>query len=367
MKILLIIVSLCITATLTAQAKPDKIVIVVSSYGKDQGKARPGFDMDEFAQAYQIFKLNGLSIDVASPKGGKVDAGSFNKEKPYNAAVLQDQVAQQLLAHTKPTATLRAKDYSALYIVGGKGPMFDLVVDPSLQDLILDMDSSRSVIAAICHGTIALANIKKNDRYLVENKMLTGFSNEEETMFGKMAGEFPFLLEDKLLARGANYQKLQAMLPHLVKDGHYITGQNPYSATLLAEEIIKTLGKTPVARTKYKDELSMDLVKKVSQGDRTWAEAELKKNHTQYDLELIAVYGYYHAMHAKEDMDKLRKAVGIIELATPYYYNENLFIPLAEHYIKLGDKTKAMETVNMILKKNPESKKANELLKKLKE
>lgn len=367
MKRLLCIILLFISGMITAQTKTNKIVIIVSSYGKDMGKTRPGFDMDEFSQAYLIFKANGFTIDIASPKGGKAESGSFNKEKPYNKTVSQDPAVMQLLAQTKPTAALRAKDYGAVYIVGGKGPMFDLVVDPSLQDFILDMDSSHSVIAAICHGTIALANIKKNDRYLVENKMLTGFSNQEETMFGKMAAEFPFLLEDRLLLRGAKYQKVEAMLPHVIRDGQYITGQNPYSATLLAEEIIKALDKTPVARTKYKDELSMDLVKKASQGEMTWAQTELKKNHAQHDLELIAVYGYYHAMHAKKDKEKMKRAVAIIELATPYYYNEGLFLPLAEYYITLDNKTKARETLNIVLQKNPESKQAKLLLEQLKD
>lgn len=52
-----------------AQVTPHRIVMVVSSYGKDMGKVRPGFEMDEFSQAYLIFKANGLMVDVASPKG----------------------------------------------------------------------------------------------------------------------------------------------------------------------------------------------------------------------------------------------------------------------------------------------------------
>ena len=61
-----------------------KVLMVVSSYGKDMGEARPGYEFDEFSQAYLIFKNNNLSIDVASPKGGKVEADKYNKDKPYN-------------------------------------------------------------------------------------------------------------------------------------------------------------------------------------------------------------------------------------------------------------------------------------------
>lgn len=340
--------------------------MVVSSYGKDMGKTRPGFEMDEFSQAYHIFKINGLKIEVASPKGGRAEAGQFNKDKPYNKLVLQDSAVTNLLQHTKPTSSLNAKDYDAIYIVGGKGPMFDLVVDPSLQDLILEMDNNKAVISAVCHGTIAFSNIKKEKKYLIENKQITGFSNDEETMFGKTASEFPFLLEDKLITNGAKYQKGDIMLPFMIVDGNYITGQNPYSTTIVAEQIVKSLGLQLVKREKYKDEMSMELVKKAAKGEMTWAKEVLQKNNANYDLELIAVYGYYQTLFAKEDLEKLKKGVTIIELASPFYYNEFLFLTLAENYLKLGEKSNANTTVDIVLKNNPASEQAKTFKNKLK-
>lgn len=366
MKLLLLLL-IGIPGILCGQSKINKIVMVVSSYGKDLGKTRPGYEMDEFSQAYLIFKTNGLQIDVASPKGGTVEAGQFNKNKPYNKMVLEDSSAMRLLKFTKPTASLRAVNYDAVYIVGGKGPMFDLVVDPSLQDFILEMQNKKAIISAVCHGTIAFANIKKDENYLIANKLLTGYCNEEEAMFGKTATEFPFLLEDKLTSRGAKYQKGEAMLPYMVVDDNFITGQNPYSTTLVAEEIIKSLGKEPIARKKYKDELSMELVKSFTQGEAAWAKTAIEKNRNEYDLELVAVYGYYQAMFAKEDVEKIKKGVSIIELVTPYYFNEDLYVMLADYYLKLGNKVKATTTLNEVLKKNPDSQVANAKLKKIKE
>lgn len=364
---LLLILFFSIPITILGQSKTHKILMVVSSYGKDMGKTRPGYEMDEFSQAYLIFKANGLQIEVASPKGGQVEAGQFSKDKPYNKIVLQDSVAMKLLKYTKPTSSLNPKDYVAIYIVGGKGPMFDLVVDPSLQDLILEMDNNKGIISAVCHGAAALANIKKDDRYLIENKSLTGFCNEEETMFGKMASEFPFLLEDKLIVRGAKFQKGDAMLPFMIIDNNFITGQNPYSTTLVAEQIVKSLGKEPQKRKKYQDESSMELVKKAVQGESDWAKTELKKDKENYDLELIAVYGYYQAMFAKEDLEKIKKGTSIIELVTPYYFNKDLYIKLAEYYLKLGDKNKAMSSLNDVLEKDPDSQAAITLMKKVTE
>jgi len=353
-----------IPATLYAQLKTNKkVVMIVSSYGKDVGKTRPGYEMDEFSQAYLIFNANGLQVDVASPKGGAVEAGQFNINKLYNKMVIQDSVAMKLLKHTKPTALLNADDYDAIYIVGGKGPMFDLVVDPALQDLILEMSAKKAIISAVCHGTIAFANIKKGSQYLVKNKSLTGFCNEEEAMFGKTGSEFPFLLEDRLLLRGAKYEKGEAMLPFMIRDENFITGQNPYSTTLVAEEIVKSLGKEPATRKKYNDEMSIGLVKRATQGEMTWARTTLAQDKDNYDLELIAVYGYYQAMFAKEDIITIKKGVSIMELVTPYYFNENLYLKLAEYYLTLGDKSKAKSTVTDVLQKNPNSQSASAMLK----
>lgn len=161
MKKLVFLFVLSIPVMVFAQARGPKVVMVVSSYGKDVGKITPGFEMDEFSQAYHIFKANGLMVEVANPKGGKVEPDMFNKEKIYNKLLLQDSIAMKLFNQTLPTSTLLAKDYDAIYVVGGKGPIFDLVVDPSLQDFILEMDKHKAVVASLCHGTIALANIKK--------------------------------------------------------------------------------------------------------------------------------------------------------------------------------------------------------------
>ena len=48
------------------------------------------------------------------------------------------------------------------------------------------------------------------------------------------------------------------------------------------------------------------------------------------------------------DIEKLKKAVSIIELAIPYYFNEDLYIQLSEYYLKLGSKSNAVNTLNKI-------------------
>jgi putative intracellular protease/amidase len=352
---------------LAQQPQSNKILMVLSGYGKDLGKTRPGFEFDEYSQAYLIFKQNGYEVDVASPKGGLAESDEFNKSKVYNKEVLEDTLAMALLKNTKATATLKADNYVAIYIVGGKGAMFDLPFDVSLQDLIAEMYQKNKVVAAVCHGPAAFVNVKTPDgKYLVENKDIVAFCNDEEKMFGKKwTKEFPFLLEDKLKERKANYMKTDVMLSMVGISGNIITGQNPYSTLALSEAIIKALGKTPVKRKPYTDEASINLVSKAIAGQWDWARLELEKNKTNYDVKLIAVYGYYRSVNAGEDKNTAALALKIMELAIPYYSNPNLQLERAICYKKLDDKATAKKILEELLQKEPDLKEAQTLLKEL--
>ena len=87
------------TASASIGSSQQSILMVVSGYGKGQGEEAPGYEFDEFSQAYLIFKNNNLSIDVCSPKGGKVEADKFNEEKlfalksPYERQIVGELMA----------------------------------------------------------------------------------------------------------------------------------------------------------------------------------------------------------------------------------------------------------------------------------
>jgi putative intracellular protease/amidase len=69
---------------------------------------------------------------------------------------------------------------------------------------------------------------------------VTGFTNEEEEGVGKHEA-VPFLLEEKLKERGADYRKWDAFTPYAMTDKRVITGQNPQSSKKVASMIIEAL------------------------------------------------------------------------------------------------------------------------------
>ena len=71
---------------------------------------------------------------------------------------------------------------------------------------------------------------------------VTGFTNEEEEGVG-LASRTQWLLEDELKAKvGVEYSKGPTWEPYMVEDRNLITGQNPASAAMLAEKLMKILG-----------------------------------------------------------------------------------------------------------------------------
>jgi putative intracellular protease/amidase len=346
----------------------EKILLVVSSYGKDSGSARPGYEFDELSQAWLVFSKNGYIVDVASPKGGSTEPDEFNKNKKYNAEMLLNKNAMQKIQQTIPTALVNYKTYKAIYIIGGKGAMFDLPFDPSLQDIIYKMyNQQNAVIAAVCHGPAAFVNIRQTDStYLLTGKSVTGFCNTEEKKFGKKwVAEFPFLLEDKLKARNSKFTNADMMLPHVVVDGRFVTGQNPYSTSLSAEAVVQALGKTPVQRNFYPDEKSMLLIKDCLVNGFDKAAESLRQNQSAYDIELIAVYGYYRLIDEKATASETTTALKIIELATPYMFNEVLQFEMAKGYLRLNDRGKAKQLLQELLQKKASFEKARKLLESL--
>lgn len=314
-----------------APPPPGKVLIVVSSEGRDQGKTRPGFEMDEFAQSWLLLRANGVEVDVASPTGGPVEADRYDPQDDHNARLLADPQALTWLRQTLATASLRAGDYRAVLVMGGKGAMFDLPKDPGLQKLLSEIEAQGGVIAAVCHGPAALAEVKRADgQPLVAGRRLTGFTNEEESAFGKKwAAQFPWLLEDRLKAQGARWEEASLMLPRVVVDGRLITGQNPPSTAAMTEAVLRALGHEPQARQPFRDEATMTLALRWLNGEQAEVQALLAADAKAYKMELVAMLGLYQFKQAADDANR-RQGLSLMRLAEPYFKHERLSQAIAQ-------------------------------------
>jgi len=310
----------------------NRVLLVISGHGQEEGKVRPGFEMDELTQAYAVFVDNGLQVDIASPAGGAVVADKFNRDKPYNRRFLADPMAAAKLTATRSIASLDKQDYAAVFIIGGKGAMFDLPIDVQLKALLAKTYQAGGVVGAVCHGPAVLMNVSlQGGTSLLEGRSVTGFSNEEEALFGKgWAPAFPVLLENGLRGSGAKFSDAPMMLSHVVTDGRLVTGQNPYSTAAAAEAVIRAMGRTPAPRQPWADERSILLLGQMLNGDAVQARAAFNADPTLYDVPLIAMWGFFRAQSAGSDRGALTNAIDVMELALPHFSRPELVSAIAE-------------------------------------
>ncbi|TEW51433.1 type 1 glutamine amidotransferase domain-containing protein [Psychromonas algicola] len=224
-----------------------KVLIVLTSHDKlGDTDHKTGFWVEEFAAPYYVFKDAGFDITLASPLGGQppVDPTSQLADFETDATKRydQDDAVKAELANTVVLSSVNESDYDAVFYPGGHGPLWDLAYNADSIKLIENFLAANKPVGAVCHASAVLLDIKdSNGEYVIKGKAVAGFTNSEEAAV-QLTDIVPFLVEDELIKRGADYQKVDDFNAFAVQDGLVISGQNPASSELVAEKLIAHLG-----------------------------------------------------------------------------------------------------------------------------
>ncbi|WP_441003426.1 type 1 glutamine amidotransferase domain-containing protein [Pseudocolwellia agarivorans] len=225
-----------------------KVLMVLTSHADlgDTGE-KTGFWVEEFAAPYYAFKEAGLQITLASPLGGQAPIDPKSElddfQTPATVKYYADTETQALIANTHVLAEVNSEDFDAVFYPGGHGPLWDLASNNNSIELIENFLKANKPVATVCHATAALLNVKDSaGEYAVKGKAISGFTNSEEEAV-QLTDIVPFLLEDELVKRGADYQKTDDWHAFAVQDALFITGQNPASSVLVAEKLLNQLNK----------------------------------------------------------------------------------------------------------------------------
>ncbi|TEW55563.1 type 1 glutamine amidotransferase domain-containing protein [Psychromonas sp. RZ22] len=223
-----------------------KILMVLTSHDKLGNTGhKTGFWVEEFAAPYYVFKDAGFDITLASPLGGQppVDPTSQLSDFETDATKRydEDQAVKQVLANTVLLSSVNQGDYDAVFYPGGHGPLWDLAYNADSIELIESFLAANKPVGAVCHASAVLLDVKNsNGESAIKNKAVTGFTNGEEAAV-QLTDIVPFLVEDELIKRGADYQKVDDFIAFAVQDGLIISGQNPASSELVANKIVAHL------------------------------------------------------------------------------------------------------------------------------
>lgn len=217
-----------------------RILMVVTSHDHITDDKPTGLWFEEFATPYQTFNIQGYTVTVASPQGGRtpIDPSS----KPTDVEREKYQGALDILENTTALSSIDPDAFDAVFLPGGHGTMYDLPT-AEVGRIIGRFADADKVIASVCHGPAGLIAAKRADGTpIVRGYQLTAFTNEEEVA-ANLADVMPFLLQDELTALGAEFIVSPMWNNHVVIDRNLITGQNPQSAASTAQAMIDVLEK----------------------------------------------------------------------------------------------------------------------------
>lgn len=220
----------------------NKILLAVTSHDHIAATGKPtGAYLPEVAHPYAVFTRAGFTVDFVSPRGGRPPLDGLEQPDAVSQAFLADPAAQAAMARTVRSADVDPSGYAAIFYAGGHGTVWDFPTDLALARAGAAIHDAGGVVAAVCHGPAALVNLRLADgSYLVAGKEVAAFTNDEERAAG-MAEVVPFLLADALVERGATHRPAANWQANVVTDGRLVTGQNPASATGVAEAVVAAL------------------------------------------------------------------------------------------------------------------------------
>jgi putative intracellular protease/amidase/quinol monooxygenase YgiN len=241
-------VALCAFMTITASVKAKnsesmkkKILFVVTNHEKKGNTGeKTGFYLSEVTHPWDVLTSAGYEVDFVSPKGGNAPVEGFNLSDSTNKKFWLNTKYRQKIENTMKPDTIDPNEYAAIHFAGGHGAMWDLPNNKQLTAIASKIYKNNGIISAVSHGSAGLLNIKIDDKYLVDGKKINAFTNEEETAV-KLDKAAPFLLETKLIERGAIFEKSGLWQTHVTVDQRLVTGQNPQSAKAVGEALLEQL------------------------------------------------------------------------------------------------------------------------------
>jgi len=217
-----------------------RALIVATSCNRLPSGHPTGLWAEEFAVPYMTLTDAGIEVVVASPAGGAVPVDE--KSRPSQNDAKEWAAALVALQSTVTLESVAQEEFDLIFLPGGHGPLVDLASDPTLLGMLSRQDAAGRLIGAVCHGPAGLIAVKRRDGSpLLKGRRVTGFTNTEERLAG-LHDKVPFLLEDAMKAKGADFHSaLLPLLSHVERDGNLLTGQNPKSSHAIGKAMVEAL------------------------------------------------------------------------------------------------------------------------------
>ena len=214
------------------------VLFVLTSHGAKGASGKPtGFYLAEVTHPLAVFDAAGIAVEFASIQGGEPPVDGLDLDDAINARYWNDAVFRSRIAATARLDDIDSERYAAIFFAGGHGTMWDFPGSPAVQRVTREVYEAGGIVGAVCHGPAALVNVKLSDgRYLVDGKRVSAFTDAEEAAV-QLDSVVPFLLASTLVERGARHEAAPNWQAQVIAEQRLVTGQNPQSATGVAEAL----------------------------------------------------------------------------------------------------------------------------------
>ncbi|MGC4036577.1 MAG: nuclear transport factor 2 family protein [Chitinophagaceae bacterium] len=230
--------------TLTTVSAQKKILFVTSNqefYGNTKIPASNHFQ--EIIVPYDIFTKAGYFVDFISPNGGAIPVGYINTSDSIQKKYLYDGWFMDKLEHTMKPSEIIVDNYLAIFYSGGGAAMYGVAGDTLIQKIARSIYNKNGVVSTICHGTAGIAYLKdENGKSLYAGKKITGYPDILEKKEMDYYKAFPFSMDKAIKSNGGNFiYSDKGQDGFYIVDGRFVTGQDPTSASKVANEVIAIL------------------------------------------------------------------------------------------------------------------------------
>ena len=225
-----------------AAGRPRVLFIVSAAHQltmKDATLHTTGFWAEELLVPYKAFTEAGFDVKFTTPAGlvPQADPRSLNAHDGAELDHLPDLRTPLVLDDVETGG------YEAVFVPGGHAPLEDLATDEVAGRLLTEALAAGKPVGAVCHGPAAFLAARRDDGTpTVAGYRLTAFTDEEERQ-GGLADNMRYLLEDQLVALGADFAEGPAFQAHTETDRNLHTGQNPQSSAQIAADMLEALGR----------------------------------------------------------------------------------------------------------------------------
>lgn len=233
-----------------------RALVIATSHDTLGGTGRrTGVFASEMTAPYYTFLDAGMTVDVASIRGGKIPIEPMSVKWPlrssHDSRFLKDPDFKRKTDASPSVSLIDGGQYDAVFLAGGWGAAFDFEQSPELGRLLLQAEDAGAVIGGVCHGPLGLLAARRgNGQPLVNGRRVTAVTDKQVSELG--ITHTPRHPERDLRAAGAKFEAStkfrDIFASHVVADGRLVTGQNQNDGAETADRMMQAILEAPAGR-----------------------------------------------------------------------------------------------------------------------